>query len=486
MELAGEKASSERPIIRLVDHIVAEGITSRASDIHLEPEEGGVAVRYRIDGVLRQTMILPRAAGIPLVSRIKIMSGLDIADRLRPQDGRARVAVNGVPVDLRVSTLPASHGEKVVMRILDTRATVLSLDGMGLRPDELERIKGLLQMREGVILVTGPTGSGKTTTLYSALRQIQTRGVNIVTVEDPVEYRLQGIVQVQVNEKAGLTFAAALALDPATGPGRRARRRDPRPRDRGDRGAGVAHGSPRALDAAHDRRRELDHASHRHRRRELQARGRAQGHRRAATPAAAMPAVPGGLDGSRPRAAAPVDSLGDGALSRGGMRQLLADGLPRPHGDRRGAGVEPRSRAAHLGGRKRGPRRGCGSRRGNAVAVGVGCRTCRGGGHHDRRAAPRARGSAGGSRPRREPRDTRGQRLVRHTRRTTARTGIRARHSTRRPQRCQRARTRAFELLDDITAHATTSRLTPRSCSWRTRSRCAACCATCSSARASR
>jgi type II secretory ATPase GspE/PulE/Tfp pilus assembly ATPase PilB-like protein/CheY-like chemotaxis protein len=210
MELGGEKASSERPIIRLVDHIFAEGITSRASDIHLEPEEGGVAVRYRIDGVLRQSMVLPRAAGIPLVSRIKIMSGLDIADRLRPQDGRARVAVNGVPIDLRVSTLPASHGEKVVVRILDTRATVLSLDGMGLRVDELDRIKLLLQMREGVILVTGPTGSGKTTTLYSALRQIQTRGVNIVTVEDPVEYRLQGVVQVQVHEKAGLTFATAL------------------------------------------------------------------------------------------------------------------------------------------------------------------------------------------------------------------------------------------------------------------------------------
>ena len=210
LELGGEKASSERPIIRLVDHIFAEGITSRASDIHLEPEEGGVAVRYRIDGVLRQTMVLPRAAGIPLVSRIKIMSGLDIADRLRPQDGRARVAVNGVPIDLRVSTLPASQGEKVVVRILDTRATVLSLDGMGLRTDELDRIKRLLEMREGVILVTGPTGSGKTTTLYSALRQIQTRGVNIVTVEDPVEYRLQGVVQVQVHEKAGLTFAAAL------------------------------------------------------------------------------------------------------------------------------------------------------------------------------------------------------------------------------------------------------------------------------------
>jgi len=138
------------------------------------------------------------------------MAQLDIADRLRPQDGRARVAVEGNRVDLRVSTLPAAGGEKVVIRILDQRATVLSLDSLGLDCDDLERINVLLQSREGIILVTGPTGSGKTTTLYSMLRAIQARGVNIVTVEDPVEYRLQGIVQVQVNEKAGLTFPAAL------------------------------------------------------------------------------------------------------------------------------------------------------------------------------------------------------------------------------------------------------------------------------------
>ncbi len=206
----GQGRATERPVIQLVDRIVAEGIQSRASDIHLEPEEGGVAVRYRIDGVLRQVMVLPKAAGIPLVSRVKIMAQLDIADRLRPQDGRARVAVSGNRVDLRVSTLPASHGEKVVIRILDQRATVLSLDGLGMNPDEYERIMTLLGSREGIILVTGPTGSGKTTTLYSMLRTIQARGVNIVTVEDPVEYRLQGIVQVQVNEKAGLTFPAAL------------------------------------------------------------------------------------------------------------------------------------------------------------------------------------------------------------------------------------------------------------------------------------
>ena len=202
--------ASERPVIRLVDHIIAEAITTRASDIHLEPEEGGVAVRYRIDGVLRDTMMLPRPAGLPLVSRIKIMAQMDIADRLRPQDGRARVSVNGTRVDLRVSTLPASYGEKVVIRILDSRATVMSIEGLGLLPDEARRLNELMNLREGIVLVTGPTGSGKTTTLYSALRQIQQRAVNIVTVEDPVEYKLQGIVQVQVNEKAGLTFANAL------------------------------------------------------------------------------------------------------------------------------------------------------------------------------------------------------------------------------------------------------------------------------------
>src|SRR5436305_1806366 len=207
---ASEAEASQRPVVRLVDLIISEGILARSSDIHIEPEEGGVAVRYRIDGVLRQVMKIPRQAGLPLISRIKIMSSLDIADRLRPQDGRARVAVNGQPIDLRVSTLPASLGEKVVIRILDSRATVKSLDSLGLNPQEVEAIRGLLENHEGIILVTGPTGSGKTTTLYSCINQIKSEGVNIVTVEDPVEYRMQGIVQVQVQEKAGLTFASAL------------------------------------------------------------------------------------------------------------------------------------------------------------------------------------------------------------------------------------------------------------------------------------
>jgi type II secretory ATPase GspE/PulE/Tfp pilus assembly ATPase PilB-like protein/ActR/RegA family two-component response regulator len=209
LTVSAEQAS-QRPVVRLVDLILSEGILSRASDIHIEPEEGGVAVRYRIDGVLRQVMKVPRAAGLPLISRLKIISQLDIADRLRPQDGRARVAVNGTPVDLRVSTLPASLGEKVVIRILDSRRTVLSLDSLGLSESEIASIQALLENRDGIILVTGPTGSGKTTTLYSALRHVQTSGINIVTVEDPVEYRLAGIVQVQVHEKAGLTFSSAL------------------------------------------------------------------------------------------------------------------------------------------------------------------------------------------------------------------------------------------------------------------------------------
>jgi len=208
---ASAEEASQRPIIRLVDVMLADGVTSRARDIHVEPIEGGVVVRYRIDGVLRQVMRIPRNAGLPLISRIKIMSGLDIADRLRPQDGRARVSVNGEAVDLRVSTLPASLGEKVVIRILSQRATVLSLDALGMHRDEQDAVRGLLSAKEGILLVTGPTGSGKTTTLYSAIRLIQSEGVNIVTVEDPVEYRLgENIVQVQVHEKAGLTFASAL------------------------------------------------------------------------------------------------------------------------------------------------------------------------------------------------------------------------------------------------------------------------------------
>jgi type II secretory ATPase GspE/PulE/Tfp pilus assembly ATPase PilB-like protein/8-oxo-dGTP pyrophosphatase MutT (NUDIX family) len=212
-EVAPTSPSSDddpETVTRLVDQVLADGVRVGASDIHVEPEEEGIVVRHRIDGVLRDVRVLPRSLAPAVVSRVKILSGLDIADRLRPQDGRARVAVNGTPVDLRVSTLPASRGEKVVIRVLDARATILSLDAMGFTAVEYARVERLLEAREGLILVTGPTGSGKTTTLYAALREVQNRGVNVVTVEDPVEYRIPGIVQVQVRERAGLTFGAAL------------------------------------------------------------------------------------------------------------------------------------------------------------------------------------------------------------------------------------------------------------------------------------
>ena len=208
----GTSASADAgtSVIRLVDQLLAEGIQGGASDIHIEPEEQGIAVRHRIDGLLRHARTLPRQVAPSLVSRVKILSGLDIADRLRPQDGRARVAIQGSVVDLRVSTLPASHGEKIVIRVLDGSAGLRTLDSIGFSATDLARIRSLLEQREGLVLVTGPTGSGKTTTLYAALREIQARGVNVVTVEDPIEYRLPGIVQVQVHERAGLTFGSAL------------------------------------------------------------------------------------------------------------------------------------------------------------------------------------------------------------------------------------------------------------------------------------
>lgn len=207
---ASASGATDQPVIKLVDHIVAEGISHGASDIHLEPGEHGVSVRYRIDGMLREAMVLPKPVGIPLVSRIKIMAKLDISDRLRPQGGRAGIPLKGLRIDLRVSTLPAAHGEKVVIRILDPRGSARSIESLGLDPIDGPRLQKVLDTREGLVLVTGPTGSGKTTTLYAALRKLLQRGLNIITVEDPVEYRIPGIVQVQINEKAGLTFASAL------------------------------------------------------------------------------------------------------------------------------------------------------------------------------------------------------------------------------------------------------------------------------------
>ena len=199
------------PVIKLVDAIIANAIKLRASDIHIEHDEASTLVRFRIDGLLKNIMVLPRFIGVgPVVSRIKIMSDLDVAERFRPQDGRAKVRVGGDEVALRVSILPTRVGEKVVMRLLNEKSVQVSMQTLGFMPEVLERFKALLMREQGILLVTGPTGSGKTTTLYAALNTRRGESVNIVTVEDPVEYRLSGVNQVQVNEKQGLTFAGVL------------------------------------------------------------------------------------------------------------------------------------------------------------------------------------------------------------------------------------------------------------------------------------
>ncbi len=210
-ELEEVLAGADPPIQELVEALIARGVRLGASDLHLEPSAQALVARYRVDGVLREVARVPRTAAVLLLNRLKTMANLDVADRLRPQDGRARALVHGRKVDLRISSLPISGlGEKIVVRILDTGPTVLRLDALGFNAAELSGLAELLRGREGLVLVTGPTASGKTTTLYAALRQLQSGKVNVVSIEDPIEFRLEGISQVQVNHKAGLTFAKTL------------------------------------------------------------------------------------------------------------------------------------------------------------------------------------------------------------------------------------------------------------------------------------
>jgi type II secretory ATPase GspE/PulE/Tfp pilus assembly ATPase PilB-like protein/ActR/RegA family two-component response regulator len=201
----------EAPVAKLIDATISDAVRERASDVHFEPYEQGLIVRYRVDGVLREVMRIPRSAAGALVRRLKVVAKLDVSDPLHPHDGRASARVDGKPWDLRVSSIPvARYGEKVVVRLLDPTSGIAPLTGLGLWPDELATLEALLRNREGIVLVTGPTGSGKTTTLYSALDRIRSTGINVVTVEDPVEYQMAGVNQIQVNEKQGFTFAGAL------------------------------------------------------------------------------------------------------------------------------------------------------------------------------------------------------------------------------------------------------------------------------------
>jgi len=201
---------SNAPVVRLVNSIITQAIKSGASDIHIEPTEDSMVVRFRIDGELQEVMRTSVATQSAIVTRIKIMGAMDIAEKRIPQDGRVQVTVDNSSVDLRLSILPTVYGEKIVIRILGQQGLLLTREGLGITPENIELLDKLVKSPNGIILVSGPTGSGKTTTLYTLLMELNKPTVNVITVEDPVEYKLKGINQVQVNAKAGLTFASGL------------------------------------------------------------------------------------------------------------------------------------------------------------------------------------------------------------------------------------------------------------------------------------
>jgi type IV pilus assembly protein PilB len=209
-EFQAELKKQTTPAVRLVSTMIAEANAKRASDIHIDPQARGPVVRIRVDGILRDLMAVPARLQDSLVSRIKILADMDIAERRMPQDGRLLVAIGRERRDLRVSTLPTQYGEKVVIRILNSTANLVSFHDLGFWEEQADLLGHLLNIPQGMLLVTGPTGSGKSTTLYASLSSLRSRTLNIITVEDPVEYRLEGVNQVQVNEKAGRTFAATL------------------------------------------------------------------------------------------------------------------------------------------------------------------------------------------------------------------------------------------------------------------------------------
>lgn len=206
----GEESANSAPTIRLVNSIIERAITERASDIHLEPHETELRVRMRIDGMMRDILTVPRNLQGSVISRLKIMSGMDIAERRIPQDGRFNVVIKSKNIDLRISTLPTVYGEKIVARLLDKSSGTLSKEAIGLEGADLEKYEKMIHCRSGVILLVGPTGSGKSTTMYTMIDELNTREVNLVTLEDPVEYNIDGVNQVQINEKTGMTFANGL------------------------------------------------------------------------------------------------------------------------------------------------------------------------------------------------------------------------------------------------------------------------------------
>ena len=205
-----EERANDAPIVKFVDVVMHQAIKDKASDIHFEPFEKEFRIRYRVDGALYEMPPPPKSLAIPVISRVKIISGLNISERRRPQDGRIQLKFQGRPVDLRVSCLPTSYGESVVLRVLDRTVVNLQLDSLGIGQDVLDKLREMIHLPNGILLVTGPTGSGKTTTLYSALGEVNTVEDKLLTAEDPVEYDIEGIVQVPINDAVGMTFQRAL------------------------------------------------------------------------------------------------------------------------------------------------------------------------------------------------------------------------------------------------------------------------------------
>ena len=205
-----EERANDAPIVKFVDVVMQQAIKDKASDIHFEPFEKEFRIRYRVDGALYEMPPPPKSLAIPVISRVKIISGLNISERRRPQDGRIQLKFQGRPVDLRVSCLPTSYGESVVLRVLDRTVVNLQLDSLGIGQDVLDKLREMIHLPNGILLVTGPTGSGKTTTLYSALGEVNTVEDKLLTAEDPVEYDIEGIVQVPINDAVGMTFQRAL------------------------------------------------------------------------------------------------------------------------------------------------------------------------------------------------------------------------------------------------------------------------------------
>jgi general secretion pathway protein E len=334
------ESSDDAPVIRMINALLTQALREGASDIHIEPFEQTSVVRFRIDGALRDIVRPRKAIHASLISRIKIMAQLDIAEKRLPQDGRITLRIGGKPVDVRVSTLPTGHGERAVLRLLDKEAGRLDLPPRHERNDAAA-VRHLINQPHGIVLVTGPTGSGKTTTLYAALSRLNAATTNILTVEDPIEYDLNGVGQTQVNAAHRHDLRQGPARDPAPGPGRDHDRRDPRPGNRADRGAGIADRPPGAGDAAHQRRRRRRHPFARHGHRTVPAVVVAAGRDGAAPGAQAVRAH------AKPRRrtghAVGCDKCGHtGYHGRVGVYELLRDHRADPRAD-----PQPRVRSRH-------------------------------------------------------------------------------------------------------------------------------------------